>query len=264
MAADFCVRKKNKMKKCLIIVYLLLQAFCILEANEIDVSREDILGANIFDFIFIDKNLTKDEKHTIVKDIKRVLSTSSSFLELEHLKDLKKRKNGIEGRINTGVKGHYWPRPFWKLGFGGYRFNKSTSKYELIIPKELSGVYLKAIEFIKRNSGVFEELTTFLLKIEQGFNPAEMNLVEKKNLFWVPPGHRKLGEEKYYDKNIYALKNLLFLKPSILNFAETTLKGEHLLFCEIIVMEKMGDFMEKISVVYSEKSWHLLDSSGGE
>lgn len=215
------------------------------------------LGSQSLGVTFDDSSLSVDEKAIIVEDINNVLSTTPSSARLKPFDANDKRSATMAGRIDTGSKGHQWPRMYWKSGFGTYRENLKTGKTELVVSKELSDAFREAIAFRKKNQKAFDELDIFLATIEQGFDPSSMSFDDKKSLFWFAPGQKIWGKESYFDDNLREMKTVRFYKPSLMTFTEEAAEGMHLILCKPIVKPKSNGAYDQMVLVYDGESWRI-------
>jgi len=211
-------------------------------------------GNDSYAIVFEDKNLKPTEKKAILEDIQNVLSTTPGAADSEKNGD----KTNQYDRLAVGSKGHFWPRPLWESNFGEYRLNKNTSERELYVSKELSLQYQQAIAFRSKHRDIFESLVQFLAKLNNGFDPAVMELDEKQALFWFSPEQQKWTEEKYYDNNLNEMKTIHFHWPSILTVKETAIDGKSYIYCKPVVSVKgSSNTLDQMTLIFDGVLWRI-------
>ena len=220
-------------------------------------SASVLLGSEELDVAFDDPDLTIAEKTAIVEDVRNVLSTTSPSARTKRYDADDKKTPGISGRIDTGTKGHLWPREYWENGFGEYRMDQKTGKPELVISKNLIDSFRDAIAFRELHKKAVDELDVFLTAIERGFDPSQMSYDDKQDLFWFSPGQRLWPKESYYDANIREMKTVSFHKPSIMTFKEDKTEGQPLIYCKPVVRSKTDDSFDLMVLVYFKGKWRI-------
>lgn len=241
------------MKKISAICTLLLIVGLCTVASAFDIK----LGTTVLSIAFDDESLTENEKIIIVKDIKSVLATTPSSAKLKRLRDAEKKHKDYDGWIDVGAQGHFWPRAY-QNSFGHYRYKDKSAKPQLVVSKELSDAYRRAMRFREANVEAFDKLYRFISRINNGLDISNMSLTEKRALFWFPPGGPVLTKEKHFDKNIRGLNKHTIHYPSILTFKEGTVDDRSLLYCKPVMTSKNGSsFIDQIILVYDEGMWRL-------